>query len=601
MGTAFRMRAISTRVRSSLRFAHERIAVCSAAAALVSAGLMGADADGRATAEDLPLKASDTRAFSGRLIARPLQPQDARERGIDEVERLRLRRIALAAMPVRGIHRSIPETDEFIVEVPEDETEAIAIDRMPATGGFAYVEPDWILRPAGLIESPMGTVWPDDIGFPKQWHHAPARLGTVHAWSIQTGLPSIVVAIRDTGIRATHEDLAANRVEGFNAVSELWEGEGGVISDATGHGTAVTGAAAAIGGNGVGVAGIAWDVRHRMMRITDDDGFATLSALTLAARRAAEIGDRVINISFSGATTQSAATTGSYVRSLGSLLFWAAGNSTAEMMGDREDDLIIVGATGQTDHKARFSNYGPKVDLFAPGMGIPTTHRSGDAAYFSTAGTSIASPIAAGVAALIWSQEPTLTPGDVEGILRSSARNLGSPGVDDIYGYGRVDAARAIASRLGGMEPPPSDTIVADGFESGDLNEGVGGGWIVENDDAFATMAAAYSGAWGARIRKSSSIEIGASTRGLAWVTVGYARRTKNLVAGRKLRVEWWNGAHWELLEQTNAGKFTELSFVLPIGAWNNPNFRLRFVLNANATSSHADIDDVVIFGLPLL
>jgi hypothetical protein len=282
-------------------------------------------------------------------------------------------------------------------------------------------------------------------------------------------------------------------------------------------------------------------------------------------------------------------------------LVWAAGNSNVSLSGNREDDVVVVGATDQNDLKASFSNYGPLVDLVAPGVAIVTTDRTSDTSYASVNGTSFATPIVAGLAALIWSEDPSLTPAQVEAILRSTAKDLGSAGVDNIYGYGRVNAAAALAAAdtgSGGGDPPPVEqTIFADGFESGNLTAG---GWVAQNSNAFASTAAAFVGGWGARLRASTWLEKSVSTAGLTDITVSYARRTANLTSSQWLYVEWWNGSSWSLIEQIKSDSFQQVSFALPAGAANNPSFKLRFRLNANSTSRRADIDAVEIVGTPI-
>ncbi|MFM7135332.1 MAG: S8 family serine peptidase, partial [Planctomycetota bacterium] len=199
--------------------------------------------------------------------------------------------------------------------------------------------------------------------------------------------------------------------------------------------------------NGIGVSGAGWNLGHRMMRVTDSaDGSASLSNLTLAARTAADRGDKVASVSYSGVNNSTVFTTGTYVRSKNALLVWAAGNSNVNLSGNREDDVIVVGASDQNDLKASFSNYGTLVDLFAPGVSIYTTSNAGDTSYASVSGTSFACPITAGLCGLIWSRNPTLTPVQVEQILRSSCVDLGTAGVDDTFGYGRISSAAAIAA-----------------------------------------------------------------------------------------------------------------------------------------------------------
>lgn len=279
------------------------------------------------------------REFSGRLIARPVQGREAAARGLSEAQARILAAEARREVAALGIEREFPEVDEYVVRVPPGQTENGVAARLMATGAFSYVEPDWILFPVNCGNDPL---------LSQQWHHAANRLDTCGAWALNTGSPSIVVAICDTGIRVTHQDLLLNRVEGYNVPARKWESQDGLIDDINGHGTLCTGAAAANGNNGLGVAGMGWNIGHRMMRVTDStDGSASLANLTLAARTAVDRGDRVASVSYSGVNSSSVFTTGDYVRSKGSLLVWAAGNNNVQLSGNREDNVIVVGATDQ--------------------------------------------------------------------------------------------------------------------------------------------------------------------------------------------------------------------------------------------------------------
>ena len=373
--------------------------------------------------------------LTGVMIARPLQPEDARRYGLSGAEVAARRSAAIAALLEFSVVEHVPETDETLIEVPQGTENEVAAALM-AHGDFQYVEPDWRVYPAAC---------PNDPGYANQWHHIAIRLNSCAAWDLSTGSSSVVVAICDTGVRKTHQDLALHRVEGYNAVDRVWESAGGAIGDLVGHGTAATGCAAANGDNGLGVCGMGWKLGHRMMRVTNQaSGNSTVSILTHAARKAADAGDRVANVSFTGVTSASVNTTGGYLRSKGALLVWAAGNDGKNLAGNREDDVIIVGATTASDSKATFSNYGPLVDLMAPGIGILTTDFTSDSSYGTFNGTSYACPLVSGLCAMILSAEPSLTPAQVEAVLRAGCDDLGPVGVDDTYGYGRIDALGSI-------------------------------------------------------------------------------------------------------------------------------------------------------------
>jgi hypothetical protein len=406
-----------------------------------------ADAPAVEAAPELFIEQPGVREFRGVLIARPLQLADADRLGMTLNQMNQSLDAAITALTDFEIQRYVAETDEYLITVPKGETENSVAARLLATGNFQYVEPDWTVYPVGC---------PNDAAFASQWHHQAARLNSCAAWDLQTGSPNIVVAICDTGIRLGHVDLRANRREGYNVTAARWESAGGAITDVNGHGTSCSGCAAGNGNNGIGISGIGWNLGHRTMRVTDlATGSASISNLTTAARLAADVGDKVASVSYSGVNSATVFTAGTYVRSKGAMLVWAAGNDAATMTGNRNDGVLVVGASDQNDLIASFSNRGSLVDFVAPGVAIYTTSNAGDTSYAAVSGTSFACPITAGLCGLIWSRNPTLTPAQVESIIRGSCKDLGTAGLDDIYGYGRIDVNAAI------LATPPStgDTV----------------------------------------------------------------------------------------------------------------------------------------------
>ncbi|MFG0328808.1 MAG: S8 family serine peptidase [Phycisphaerales bacterium] len=389
--------------------------------------------------------------FSGRMIVRPVQLDGWRAQGVEELEargRMDAARVLAESYTVVNF---VPQTGEYLITVPAGETENSVHRVLMNSGLFEYAEPDWILYPIGCPNDPL-------LG--NQWHHNANRMQSCDGWGIHTGNPSVSVGICDTGVRTTHQDLQANRLEGYNAVDQVWEFSGGNIGPVHPHGTQTTGCAAANGDNGVGVSGVGWNLSHRMMRVSNSSsGSASMSTLQHAARTSIEAGDRVASVSYSGVDNSSNLTTASYIKSIGGLLVWAAGNDGRNLtFGNRDnDDIIVVGATDSNDNSSYFSAYGQFVDLTAPGSGVYTTDSGNDSDYASVSGTSFACPLAAGLAALIWSQDPSLTPDDVENRLKSGCDDLGSGGVDNIFGYGRINVYGSLSLGGPGNQPPVAD------------------------------------------------------------------------------------------------------------------------------------------------
>ncbi|MBL1217102.1 MAG: hypothetical protein D8M59_06350 [Planctomycetes bacterium] len=361
--------------------------------------------------------------FSGRMVA---------GLGVEPSDRSRQRAFDLVAP---WLVRLVPETEEYLFNLPAGITENEMAAYLLTAGDFAYVEPDWIVYPLEC---------PDDARFGSQWHHA--KVDSCAAWDTEIGRTSVVVAVCDTGVRTTHEDLSVYRMEGYNAVDELWESQGGAVDDINGHGTLTTGSAAAQGNNGVGVSGMGWQLSHRMMRVSNSSGGgASLSDLAHAARTAADTGDRVASASYSGVSNMTVESAGRYVMSRGALLVWAAGNDGVYLSVDHEH-VVVVGASTSSDVKASWSNYGKGIDLFAPGVDIYTTTRSSNSSYGSASGTSLSTPLVSGSLAMIFSRNPALTAEEAEQILYAGCDDIGEPGEDDTYGHGRLNLNNTMAA-----------------------------------------------------------------------------------------------------------------------------------------------------------
>jgi len=412
---------------------------------LVFIGIPSFAADKTVKYEEVP----GLKEFSGRMIVRPIQESDWTDRGLDQIQAMARSTKARAILTAADLIKHVPQTDDFIIRVPAGKTENVVSRALMATGLFQYAEPDWILYPVGT---------PNDPGFGNQWHHNANRMNSAAGWDLHTGDPSVSVGICDTGVLTSHQDLLLHRLEGYNAVDQVWESQGGNIGPVHNHGTRCTGCAAGNGNNGVGISGVGWNLSHRMLRVSNSStGSAYMSTLQHAARTAVESGDKVASVSYSGADTSSNLTTATYVKSQGGLLVWAAGNDGRNLTyGDRDnDDLIVVGATDSSDGLAYFSAYGQFVDVTTPGVSIYTTSSESNSTYAYASGTSFSTPLTAGLVALIWSHNPSLTPNEVENFLKQGCDDLGSSGVDNTFGYGRVDVYTSLDLAGGGQPPPP--------------------------------------------------------------------------------------------------------------------------------------------------
>lgn len=368
----------------------------------------------------LPSPQPGVREYSGQVVVKP--------RAGERVE-------PASIVPGSEVVAFIEQTGEWILKTPAGMTDGVMTVRLASSGVFEYVEPDWIVYPQGF---------PDDPLFGSQWHHS--RILTPSAWPIWTGAPAVVVAVVDSGIDLSHPDLSSVLVGGYNAVSKLAQWEGGDVSDVSnaGHGTAVAGCIGAVGNNGYGVAGVGWKLRVMPVRATNEtSGSAVLSNVLAGCRWASENGARVVNASYAGVSSSSVQSTGAYIRNRGGILVWAAGNS-GQFLSSSVDwpDVVIVGAVDSQDARPSWGNYGPALDLVAPGVGIVTTGKGGGSSTHN--GTSFSSPLVAGVIGLAWSVGPSMDRAAILEDLAGSCDDIGPYGEDDLFGLGVVDAREMV-------------------------------------------------------------------------------------------------------------------------------------------------------------
>jgi serine protease len=266
------------------------------------------------------------------------------------------------------------------------------------------------------------------------------------AWDVSHGSTAVKVAILDTGVDLDHPDLASRLLPGYDFVNYDTAAQ-----DDEGHGTMVAGIAAAETNNGIGIAGVAWTASIMPVKVLDDSGAGWDSDIARGITWAADNGAQVINLSLGGpdpsVTLYDAI---NYARRKGAVVVSAAGNDGAPQLSYPAVYAdVAVGATDAAGDAAWFSNSGYWVDVTAPGIGITSTALAAGAAdaYDTGSGTSFASPIVAGVAALVWAQHPGWSQGQVAAqILRAWDR--GPRGLDPFYGLGLVDAYAAVGPPL---------------------------------------------------------------------------------------------------------------------------------------------------------
>ena len=344
--------------------------------------------------------------------------------------------------------RAIQQLNVHVIQVPEPALDQVAAALM-RTGLFTFVERDYVMHTTATA------VTPTDPYFPSQWHlpaiQAPA------AWGITTGTSSVNIAVIDSGADWTHPDLAPNLVTGWNFLTGTT-----TTQDNAGHGTAVSGTAAAASNNGAGVSGVSWNNKIMPLQVLNATTAASYSTLASAITYAADHGARIISISLCGSTPSSVLTSAeSYAWNKGSVIFAAAGNASSSSPNYPAADanVVAVSASDVNGTFASFSNYGSWIDLSAPGNNILTTVMGGS--YGAWYGTSFSTPIAAAVGALVLSVKPGLSASALVTLLEQNADDLGTPGWDQYFGYGQVNAYKSVmaAGTAVADTTPPSVSI----------------------------------------------------------------------------------------------------------------------------------------------
>jgi subtilisin family serine protease len=351
-----------------------------------------------------------------------------------------------------GVHRrTLRHGNVCVVTVAEDRAEA-ALAELRRDPDIEFAERDYLAEAAFLPNDP--SVVSGDA-----WHLA--QIQAVQAWNLTTGRSNVVVAVLDSGINPAHPDLSGQLLPGYDFVNNDPD-----PADDFGHGTAVSGVVVAAGNNRVGVAGVAYGCRVLPVKVIDASGFAAYSCLAQGIHYAVDQGARVVNISIVGSAPSAALQDAmDYAWSNNVVIVAAAGNTAdaAPQYPAACDHVISVSATEPDDSLAGFSSYGSTVTLGAPGDSIWTTQNHTDNLYGAWRGTSFASPLVAGVAALVASENPSLSNTQIVAILEQTADDIGAVGYDPLFGYGRVNAFSAVtvASLEPGALPPQTPMTLA--------------------------------------------------------------------------------------------------------------------------------------------
>ncbi|MDO8806360.1 MAG: S8 family serine peptidase [Elusimicrobiota bacterium] len=351
------------------------------------------------------------------------------------------------------------------VRLPAGMSVAGGVDLLKNIAAVESAEPNRVFRPSRTPNDPLLSS-----------QYALAQVQAFGAWEYETGFSSrVTVAIIDTGIDGSHPELSVK----LTGTSRAFDPVSGAASNnqpptpACNHATRAAGVAAAASDNSAGVAGISWGAKLLSLKIfsdsdcNDDCSDSGSSCATSETSIAAAVNDAIslhntagagkviINMSLgdTGGCSGPLQTAVDAATAAGLMLFAASGNDGAPFIDSPANcaGVIAVGATDLQDNLASFSNRDTLMvtkGLTAPGVSLYTTTMGGG--YASASGTSFSSPLAAGLAALVWSAKPAFTAVQVLDTMKNSADDLGSPGPDRDFGGGRINALKAMRLAVNG-------------------------------------------------------------------------------------------------------------------------------------------------------
>ena len=371
-----------------------------------------------------------------------------------------------------NVLEEFPEIGWQRVKIPANLKFDKALSLYKSNREVEYVQPNFYYH---LLNTPNDSQFGTLYGMQK--------ISAPLAWDLTTGSSAVVVADIDTGLKYTHEDLAANAWRNPGEIPnnnidddgngfvddyygyDFFYNDSDPIDDAGGHGTHTAGTIGAVGNNNLGVTGVNWNVKIMAIKIYSPNGADSTSAMLVNAynyirmMKNRGVNIRVTNNSYGGcgeACGYDQATKDALdaMSNAGILNVFAAGNSNQNNdaapfypASYASPNLLAVAASDQNDNKASFSSYGAtSVDVAAPGVGVLSTYNSSNTSYITFSGTSMATPHTAGAAALLSAYNPNLSPASLKATLMNTVDVL--PQWNAIVKTGgRINVARALQNQ----------------------------------------------------------------------------------------------------------------------------------------------------------
>lgn len=345
-----------------------------------------------------------------------------------------------------------------VLGLPANLTAEKAIAKLQGHPAVDFVEPDYVFtlpkqRQVAAVRKLKGIGLADGSLLSDEW--GMRKIGMPAVWPVNGGSASVIVAVVDTGVDLVHPDLKHALVPGTSVLPGATSPQ-----DDHGHGTHVSGVIVGQVNDGTGIGGIAPNCKLMPVKVLNGEGKGDTGDIVAGLIWAVNNGAKVINMSLGGTGGSRALMAAvQYAQSRDVVLVAAMGNESANSQEYPAGypGVIAVGATDERDQQSDFSNFGSWISISAPGSDIlsslPTSpayvsrEEGKDLGYDRMDGTSMAAPFVAGVAALIRSAEPRLTAAQVKQRMEKTSDDLGAKGFDEKFGWGRLNAVRALAGR----------------------------------------------------------------------------------------------------------------------------------------------------------
>ncbi len=279
--------------------------------------------------------------------------------------------------------------------------------------------------------------------------YAPQLLNLLAAWEFVSPQTPVIIAVLDSGIALDHPEFAGRILPGYDFVNNDAD-----PTDDHGHGTHVAGIIAAATDNGEGIAGVCGFCQLMPVKVLNESREGSAAGIAAGIYYAVDHGAQIIVLSLGRSIgSQTVLDAVNYAHEHDVLLVAAAGNDGVDVpfYPAAYPNVLAVNATDRFDQKLKRSNFGAYIAVAAPGDNIYSTYHKPNGEhgrYTYMSGTSMAAPFVAGVAGLLLAQNPERSAADLRQLITSTAIDLGEPGWDPIYGYGRVDPVAALQAEV---------------------------------------------------------------------------------------------------------------------------------------------------------